>query len=140
MISLPLRLYPNISHYLKRTDISRAGIPAPVPDWKDMTVVLCAGLVVLGAVALAASAQTFSIVKGQIVEKGVGVLGLGQKRTLTNTISVLIEDDDRVFDIKHGTVVKYPVSESDARALQIGSRVELFISSYGSAVRILSSR
>ncbi|HEU4984936.1 MAG TPA: hypothetical protein VFT58_04800 [Nitrososphaera sp.] len=111
-----------------------------MPDWKDLTVVLCAGLIVLGAVALAASAQTFSIVKGQIVEKGVGVLGLGQKRTLTNTISVLIEDDDRVFDIKHGTVVKYPVSESDARALQIGSRVELFISSYGSAVRILSSR
>ncbi|MEO9362941.1 MAG: hypothetical protein ABI348_03475 [Nitrososphaera sp.] len=109
-----------------------------MPDWKDLTVVLCAGFIVLGAVALAASAQTFSIVKGQIVEKGVGVLGLGQKRTLTNTISVLIEDDDRVFDVKRGTVVKYPVSESDVQSLQIGSRVELFISSYSSAVQILS--
>jgi hypothetical protein len=111
-----------------------------VPDWKDLTVVLCAGLIVLGAVALATSAQSSAIVKGQIVEKGIGVLRFGEKRNLTNTISVLIEDDDRVFDIKRGTVVKYPVSERDAKDLQIGSRVEMLISSYSPTVRILSSK
>jgi hypothetical protein len=113
-------------------------IPAPVPDWKDVTVVLCAGLVVLGAVALAASAQSFAMVQGKIVEKGVGVLKFGDKKRLTNTISVLIEGDDRVFDVKRGTVVKYPVSEHDAKELEIGSRVEMLVSSYSPKVRILT--
>ncbi len=111
--------------------------PPCVPDWKDFTVVLCAALVVLGAVALSVSAQTFSIVEGQVVEKGVGVLQFGGKPRLTNTISVFIEDDDRVFNIKRGTIVEYPVSEADAQALQVGARVELLVSSYTATVRIL---
>ncbi|AIC14336.1 hypothetical protein [Nitrososphaera viennensis] len=108
-----------------------------MPDWRDVTVVLCAGLIVLGAVALAASAQSFSMVEGQIVEKGIGVIKFGDKRRLTNTISVLIEGDDRVFQVKRGTVVKYPVSERDVQDLEIGARVELLVSSYSSTVRIL---
>lgn len=108
-------------------------------DWKDLAVVLCAALVVLGAVALSVSAQTFSIVEGQIVEKGIGVLQIEGKPRLTNTISVLIEDDDRVFDIKRGTIVQYPVSEADAQALQVGARVELLVSSYAATVRVLNA-
>lgn len=109
------------------------------PDWKDVAVVLCAGLIVLGAVALAVSAKTFAIVKGQIVEKGIGLLRFDGKQRITNTISVLIEGDDRVFDIKRGTVVKYPVAENDARNLKIGSTVEMFVSAYAPTVRILKA-
>ncbi|HVX03327.1 MAG TPA: hypothetical protein VHA09_09255 [Nitrososphaera sp.] len=108
-----------------------------MPDWRDATIVLCAGLIVLGAIALAVSAKTFTVLKGQVVEKGVGVLEFGGKQRLTNTISVLIDGDDRVFDIKRGTVVKYPVAEDDMQNLKIGSRVEMFISSYNPAVHIL---
>jgi hypothetical protein len=109
-----------------------------MPDWKDLTVLLCAGLVVLGAIALAAAAQSFTLVEGRIVEKGVGVLKFGDKTRLTNTISVLIENDDRVFAVKRGTVVKYPVSEHDAKDIEIGSRVQMFVSSYNPNVQILT--
>ena len=106
-------------------------------DWKDLTVVLCMTLVVLGAVALANSAQTFSIVRGKVVEKGVGVLQHDGKPRLTNTISVLIESDDRVFDIRRGTVVQYPIAERDVDAVQVGSEIEFLVSSYHVTVQIL---
>jgi hypothetical protein len=46
----------------------------PLADWKDLTVLLCMTLVVLGAIALAVSAQSFSIVRGKVVEKGIGLV------------------------------------------------------------------
>jgi hypothetical protein len=94
-------------------------------------------LVVLGAISLSFASQTFSIVKGRVVEKGVGVIESGGKAVVTNTISVFIENDDRVFNIKRGTVVKYPVSEQDVQAVEIGSEVELFVSSVRATVRLL---
>ncbi|MEO9296094.1 MAG: hypothetical protein ABI347_10930 [Nitrososphaera sp.] len=108
-----------------------------MPDWKDVTIILSVALIVLGAVALAVSAQTFSVVRGKIVEKGVGVLEFGGKPRLTNTISVLIENDDRVFDIKRGTVVQYPVTERDVQAAEVGQKIEFLVSSYSATVRIL---
>lgn len=113
-------------------------MPSCVPDWKDAAVLFCTALIVLGAVALSVSAQTFSIVQGQIVEKGIGVLQYEGKPRLTNTISVLIESDDRVFNIKRGTIVQYPVSEADAQALQVGARVEILVSAYAATVRVLN--
>lgn len=106
-------------------------------DWRDCSVLVCMFLIVLGAVSLSLSAQTFSIVKGKVVEKGIGVIESGGRAVITNTISVLIENDDRVFDIKRGTVVKYPVNEKDVQAVEIGSDVELFISSFKSTARLL---
>ena len=106
-------------------------------DWRDFTVLFCMTLVVLGAVSLAFSAQTFSIVRGKVVEKGVGVLEFDGKPRLTNTISVLLENDDRVFDIKRGTVVKYPVTEQDVQAVEIGSDIELFVSAFKATARVL---
>lgn len=103
----------------------------------DLTAVLCMALVVLGAVALAISAQSFSIVKGKVIEKGVGVLQHEGKPRLTNTVSVLIENDDRVFDIRRGTVVKYPFTEPDSEAIVVGSEIHLFVSSYKQNVQIL---
>ncbi len=109
-----------------------------MPDWRDLTILLCAGLVILGAIALATAAQTFSLVEGRIVEKGVGLLKFGNKTRLTNTISVLIENDDRVFAVKRGTIVKYPVSDNDAKEIEIGSRVHMYVSSYNPTVQILA--
>lgn len=109
----------------------------PVADWKDAAVVLSMVLVVLGAIALAVSAQSFSIMRGKIVEKGIGVLQFEDKPRLTNTISVLIENDDRVFDIKRGTIVQYPVTEKDIQAVEVGARIEFLVSSYSATVRIL---
>lgn len=109
----------------------------PVADWHDFTVLFCMSLVVLGAISLSFASQTFSIVKGRVVEKGVGVIESGGKAVVTNTISVFIENDDRVFNIKRGTVVKYPVSEQDVQAVEIGSEVELFVSSVRATVRLL---
>ncbi len=94
-------------------------------------------LVVLGAISLSLTAKTFSIVKGRVIEKGIGVIESDGEQVLTNTISILIENDDRVFDIKRGTIVKYPVTEQDVQAVDIGSEVELFISSFKAMARVL---
>lgn len=109
-------------------------------DWKDAAVVLCAALVVLGAAALAVAANSFSIVRGKVVEKGTGVLEYGGKRVVTPTISVFIENDDRVFDVRAGTIVQYPVTEADAQSVEIGSEVELFVSSSSPTARVLNGR
>ena len=109
----------------------------PLADWKDLTVLLCMTLVVLGAIALAVSAQSFSIVRGKVVEKGIGLVQHEGTPRLTNTISVLIENDDRVFDIRRGTVVQYSVAERDSEAIAVGSEVELMVLTYQSNVRIL---
>jgi hypothetical protein len=111
-----------------------------MPDWKDAAVILSVFLIVLGAIALAVSAQTFSVMRGKIVEKGVGVLEFGGKPRLTNTISVLIENDDRVFGIKRGTIVQYPVTEQDVQSAEVGKRVEFLVTAHTATVKILSSQ
>ena len=109
-----------------------------MPDWKDFTVVLCAMLVVVGSAALAIAAQTFTIVRGKVLEKGIGSLDSGAAGSYsTQTISVLIENDDRVYRIERGTVVKYAVSDGDALLVDVGSEVELLISSYSSLARVI---
>ncbi|MCI0558292.1 MAG: hypothetical protein MN733_07330 [Nitrososphaera sp.] len=94
----------------------------------------------LGASALAVSAQTFSIVSGKVLETGMAPADDGGERALsTRTITVLIENSDRVFRIEKGTPVKYAISEEDAEHAQVGSRVTLLISSYTSKARVISS-
>jgi hypothetical protein len=105
-----------------------------MPDWKDFAVVLCVLLVVVGAGALAVASQTFTIVKGRVLEKGVANLGGNP----VQTISIVIENDDRVFKIKRGTLVKYAISDADAGLVQVGSEIELWVSSYSSKARVLS--
>ncbi|HJS68760.1 MAG TPA: hypothetical protein VJ730_05000 [Nitrososphaera sp.] len=109
-----------------------------MPDWKDFAVVLCVLLVVLGAGALAVAAQSFTIVRGKVLEKGIASLDLPDGSLyFTQTISVLIENDDRVFRIEKGTVVKYAVSEGDAQLVDVGSEVELLLSSHSSVARVV---
>jgi hypothetical protein len=109
-----------------------------VSDWRDLAIVLCLSLVVLGAFALAFAAQTFTIIKGKVLEKGTAAQGFGSKSLPTQTISVLIENDDRVFRIEHGSVVKYAISDGDAGRIFVGSEVELLISSHNSKARLIS--
>jgi hypothetical protein len=110
-----------------------------VPDWKDFTVVLCVVLVVVGTGALAVAAQTSTIVSGKVLEKGVASLDLGAGSSYsTQTISVLIENDDRVYRIERGTVVKYAIADGDALLVDVGSEVELLITSYSRVARVIS--
>ena len=109
-----------------------------LPDWKDFVVILCALLIVIGAGALSVAAQTFTIVRGKVMEKGVASYDLGDGRSYTTqTLSVLIENDDRVFRIERGTVVKYAVSDGDAQRVDVGSNVELLVSSYHKMARVI---
>jgi hypothetical protein len=109
-----------------------------VPDWKDFTVVFCALLVVVGAGALASAAQGFTIIRGKVLEKGIATLDLGDGMSYTTpTISVLLENDDRVFRIERGTVVKYAVSEVDAQKVDVGLSVELLVSSHNHLARVI---
>jgi hypothetical protein len=102
-----------------------------VLDLKDIAVTLCALLIVVGAGALAVVAQTFIIIRGKVPEKGVAKLDLGDGRSYsTQTLSVLTENDNRVFRNDRGTVVRYAVSDGDAQIVNVGSDVELLVSSY----------
>ncbi len=109
-----------------------------MPDWKDFAVIICALLIVVGAGALVVAAQTFTIVRGKVLEKGVAKLDLGDGRSYsTQILSVLIENDDRVFRIERGTVVKYAISDGDAQLVDVGSKVKLLVSSHNNVARVI---
>src|SRR5262245_14539307 len=98
-------------------------------------------MVIVGAGALASAAQTFTIVRGKVIEKGTATLDLNNGTTYdTPTISVRLENDDRVFRIQRGTVVEYAVSENDAKLIPLGSEVEILVSSHSNVVRLVSSK
>ncbi|MEW6604350.1 MAG: hypothetical protein AB1351_06630 [Thermoproteota archaeon] len=109
-----------------------------MPDWKDFVALFCALLVVIGASALASAAQTFTIVRGKVLEKGIATLDLGDGKSYTTpTVSVLLENNDRVFRIEQGTVVKYAVSEIDAQRVDVGSSVEMLVSTHHHLARVV---
>lgn len=111
-----------------------------MPDWKDFATILCALLLVLGAGALASAAQTFTIVQGKVLEKGTAMLDLGGGKSYTTpTVSILLENDDRVFRIEHGTIVEYAVSERDAHLVNVGSRIEMLVSSHNHLARVIGN-
>lgn len=108
-------------------------------DWKDFAALFCLALVLLGAAALAVSAQSFTLVSGKILEIGSGVLEDEEgASTPTRTITVLIMNDDRVFRIKSGSVVKYAISDEDAETASVGNDVNVLVSVYSNRVRIIS--
>ncbi len=95
-------------------------------------------MVVIGAAALADAAQTFTIVRGKVIEKGIATLDLGDGRSYnTPTVSVLLENKDRVFRIERGTVVEYAVSETDAQRVNVGSSVEMLVSTHNHLARVV---
>jgi len=80
----------------------------------------------LGAAAPGTAAQTFTIVKGKLLEKGIALCAVGGKSHTVQTISVLIENEGLVFKIEQGIVVKYAISDDD-HLIDVGSEVELFV-------------
>ena len=109
-----------------------------MPDWKDFAVVFCAVLVLMGAAALVVASQTFTLVRGKVLEKGVATVDPRDSKPYTvSTLSVLLQNEDRVFQIERGTVVKYAVSEGDSAHVDIGSNVELMITSHDSLARVV---
>lgn len=109
-----------------------------MPDWKDFAIVLCMLLIVLGAGALVVAAQTSTIVRGKVLEKSSASIDLPDGSSYSmQTISVLIENDDRVFRIERGAVVKYAISDSDAQLVNVGSQVELFVSTHSRVARLI---
>ncbi|MEP0825661.1 MAG: hypothetical protein HRF40_09255 [Nitrososphaera sp.] len=110
-----------------------------MPDWTDFAALFCASLVVIGAAALADAAQNFTIVRGRVIEKGVATLDLGEGSSYnTPTVSVLLENNDRVFRIVRGMVVTYAVSEDDAQRVTVGSSVEILVSTHNHLARVVS--
>jgi len=73
-----------------------------------------------------------------VLEKGIAVQNFGSTPVPTQTISVLIENNDRVFRIDRGSVVKYAISDGDAKRIAVGSEVNLLISTYESKARLIS--
>jgi hypothetical protein len=116
-----------------------AAVPAGLADWKDFAVLFCLALVLLGAAALAVSAQSFTLVSGKVLEIGTGVIdGSDGTETSTKTITMLISNDDRVFRIESGSVVKYAISDEDAETARVGYDVRVFVSAYSNKVRLVS--
>ena len=109
-----------------------------MPDWKDFAAIFCVILIVIGAGALIAASQTFTIVRGKVLEKSLAKLDNSDgKYYSAQTLSVLIENDDRVFRIERGTVVKYAISDGDAEHVNVGSNVKLLVTSYNSVARVI---
>lgn len=108
-----------------------------MPDWQDLILIICAMLIVIGAIALSNAAQSFTIIRGKVLEKGNAAVDHNCNPFPTQTVSVLLESNDRVFRIERGTVVKYAISDTDAKLVDVGAEVELFISSYDGHARML---
>jgi hypothetical protein len=84
----------------------------------------------LGAAALITAGQNFVIVRGRVVNVGEAIVEYEGEKVPTKTVSVIIENNDRVFRIERGTTVEYAVSDSDAGLVQVGAHVELLVSSH----------
>ena len=108
-----------------------------MPDWKDFASLLCLALVLLAVAALVTAAQTFAIVRGKVVTTGTAIVDSNGTRTSTRTVTVAIENADRVFHIAPGTLVEYAISDSDAGLLEVGSSVELLVTLHSNKARLV---
>lgn len=93
----------------------------------------------LGVAVLATSARTFTLVSGRILEIGTGIIDDSDGvPTSTKTITMLISNDDRVFRIESGSVVKYAISDQDAETARVGYDVRVLVSTYSNKVKLVS--
>lgn len=107
-------------------------------NWKDFATILCLALTILAVAALVTAAENFVIVRGKVVGAGNAFIDSSGEKIPTRTLTVIIENSDRVFRIQAGTSVEYAISDEDASLAKVGSEVELFISSHQSKARIIS--
>jgi hypothetical protein len=92
---------------------------------------------VIGAMALSVSAQSFTVVRGKVLDKGTAAIDHNGNPFPTQTVSVLLENNDRVFKIEPGTLVRYAISDTDAKLVNVGTEIELLISSYNNHARLI---
>ena len=107
-------------------------------DWKDFASLFCLALILLGVAALVTAAQNFAIVRGRVLTTGVAVLDGQDGSVQTRTVTLVIENSDRVFHIERGTTVEYAISDEDALLVRAGSEVELMVSTHQAKARILN--
>ena len=103
--------------------------------WRDFTSLFCLSLTILAVAALVTAAQNFVIVSARVVALGSALID-GQ--VPTRTVTVIIENSDRVFRIQRGTTVEYAVSDEDVRLVEIGSQVKLLISAHQDRAKLVS--
>lgn len=107
-------------------------------SWKDSAVLLCLALILLAAAALATAAHGFVIIRGRVLSTGAALVdGDRGEKVPTRTVTVIIENTDRVYRIQRGTMVEYAVSDGDSARMQAGSEVELLISYHESKARLV---
>lgn len=84
------------------------------------------------------SASTFVIVSGQVVSIGEAIIDGKDGKMPTKTVTIIIENADRVFRIQGGTAVEYAISDEDARLLRVGAQVSLLVSSHQIRVKVVA--
>jgi hypothetical protein len=106
--------------------------------WTDFAALFCLALTMMAVAALVTAAQNFVIVRGKVVSIGSALMDSNDGKVPTRTVTVVIENDDRVFRIKSGTAVEYAVSDNDATRLRTGEEVELMLFSHQSKARVVN--
>lgn len=106
--------------------------------WKDFASLLCLALTLLAVASLVTAAQNFVIIRGKVIATGAALIDSQEGKVPTRTVTVIIENNDRVFRIQSGTTVEYAVSDSDANLIETGSEVELLLSTHSQKARVLS--
>jgi hypothetical protein len=106
--------------------------------WTDFASLFCLALTLLAVAALVTASQNFVIVRGKVVSTGSALVDSEAGKVPTRTVTIIIENDDRVFRIKSGTAVEYAVSDSDAALVRTGEQVELMLSSHQSKARVVN--
>jgi hypothetical protein len=94
-------------------------------------------MVIIGAGALLEASKSFSIVQGRVVAKELASVGSGSDEYLVQTISVVLESEDRVYSYKQGSVAKYPVSSEDSRIISVGSEVRILVTAHPMQAKLL---
>lgn len=79
------------------------------------------------------------IVSGDVVSIGAGFIDSGDGKIPTKTVTIIIDNADRVFRIQAGTAVEYAISDEDAALLQVGTKISLLVSSNQNRARVVSA-
>ena len=97
----------------------------------------CLSLTLLGVAAMATAASSFVIVNGRVTAVGSALLNeVGR----TATVTLVIEDPDRVFRIERGTAVEYAISDEDATKIRVGSEIALLVTSHDNRAKLIGEK
>lgn len=108
-------------------------------DWKDLTVIACTALILLGAVALTAAAHSFAIVEGNVLKKQITLSNDSNKPPHTIAMVLIhIGNNDRVYNVRGGSIVQYALSENDYDKIKTGDRVKILVLASNEKIKVLN--